>query len=247
MNTIIAIANQKGGTAKTTSTAALGVVLSRRGVPVHLVDLDPQANLSQAFGATDSSDRLYHAISQHAELPIVRLADDLTVSPASLELAKLETELLVELGREWFLKTALAKTVPRLPDDVVVLIDCPPSLGVLSVNALVAADRLLVVVQPGGFELQALLHLDWTVREIQRRVNADLRMLGTLLTNCQPRRSITKTIEAEIRRYHEVLGVVRTDAQLLYATTEQRLLTLTRSRAMDDYAHAADHILEAAR
>jgi chromosome partitioning protein len=243
MKTIIAIANQKGGTAKTTSTAALGVQLARRGVPVHMVDMDPQANLSQAFGVTDSSDRLYHAISQRAQAPVVQLTERLTISPASVELARLESELLTEVGREWFLKTALMKT-DELSKQTIVLIDCPPSLGVLSVNALVASNQLLVVVQPGGFELQALLRLHWTVQAIQQRANADLRMLGTLLTNCQSRRKITKTMESEIRRHQPVIGTIRADAQLLYATTEQTLLTLKRSRAMDDYARAADRILE---
>jgi chromosome partitioning protein len=108
-------------------------------------------------------------------------AERLTISPASVELARLESELLTEVGREWFLKTALMKT-DELREQTIVLIDCPPSLGVLSVNALVASDQLIVVVQPGGFELQALLRLHWTVQAIQQRANADLRMLGTLLS-----------------------------------------------------------------
>ena len=134
---IIAIANQKGGTAKTTSTAALGVLLSRRGTPVHLIDMDPQASLSRAFGVADQGDRLYSALTDRAGLPVQRIHQTLTLTPSSIELFRAETELLSEPGREWFLKTCLEKT--PLLQNTVVLLDCPPSLGVLAVNCLAAA------------------------------------------------------------------------------------------------------------
>ena len=107
---IIAIANQKGGTAKTTSTAALGVLLSRQGTPVHLVDMDPQASLTRAFGITDKTDRLYNALTDRAGLPVERIAETLTITPSTIELFRAETELLSEPGREFFLKTCLEKT-----------------------------------------------------------------------------------------------------------------------------------------
>ena len=119
----IAIANQKGGTAKTTTTAALGVLLSRAGIDVHLVDMDPQASLSLAFGKQDDRERLYNSIRQRAELPIEQISTHLTLSPGSIELARLETELLNETSREHFLRTCFHRTalagrdrcVDRLP------------------------------------------------------------------------------------------------------------------------------------
>ena len=89
---------QAGGTAKTTTTAALGVLLSRRGIPVHLVDMDPQASLTRAFGLTDLADRLYNALSNRAGLPVEMVSEGLTLTPSTVELCHAETELLTEPG-----------------------------------------------------------------------------------------------------------------------------------------------------
>ena len=123
---------QKGGTAKTTSTAALGVLLSRQGTPVHLVDMDPQASLTRAFGVIDETDRLYNSLTDRARLPVEKIAENLTVTPSTIELFRAETDLLSEPGREFFLKTCLEKMA--IPENAVVFVDCPPSLGVLAVN-----------------------------------------------------------------------------------------------------------------
>jgi chromosome partitioning protein len=230
----IAIANQKGGTAKTTSTATLGLLLSRQGTPVHLVDMDPQASLSRAFGVIDETDRLYNSLTDRAGLPVVGIAHNLTISPSTIELFRAETELLSEPGREFFLKTCLAKT--RLPENAVVLIDCPPSLGVLAVNCLTAAGGLITVVQPGGFELHALVHLQITLDAIQQRVNPDLHVLGAIITNAHHRRSITGQVMQEVSRIYAVLGTIRTDARLLYATSSGTLHRLKNSKALEDYS-----------
>ena len=237
---IIAIANQKGGTAKTTTTAVLGMLLSREGFRVHLVDVDPQASLTRTFGQEDTTGRMYASLTQRAELPVEHVSDRLTITPSSIELSRAETELITELGREYFLRTALGRT--DLPDDSVVLLDCPPSLGVLAVNCLCAAGGLIVVVQPGGFELHAVIHLDMTIRAIQRQANPDLTVLGTILTNCHKRRAITGRIEEEIAQLHNILGSVRADARLLYATTAGTLVKLRRSNALDDYAQVAERL-----
>ena len=118
----IAIANQKGGTAKTTTAAALGVLLSRAGVDVHLVDMDPQASLSLAFGIQDDEEKLYNSIRQRAGLPVQEIADHLTISPGSIEMARLETELISETSREHFLRTCFLNS--DLSSNRVVLIDC---------------------------------------------------------------------------------------------------------------------------
>lgn len=123
---------QTGGTAKTTTTAALGVLLSRLGLRVHLVDMDPQASLTQTFGQSDPADRLYVSLKDRAGLPICEVAPNLTLTPGRLTLSRAESELLTEIGREHFLRTALGRTV--LPDNTVTLLDCPPSLGVLAVT-----------------------------------------------------------------------------------------------------------------
>jgi chromosome partitioning protein len=112
---------QAGGTAKTTSAAALSVLLSRQGTPVHLVDMDPQASLTRAFGVTDETDRLFNSLTDRAGLPVEKIAENLTITPSTIELFRAETELLSEPGREFFLKTCLEKT--PLPENAVVFVD----------------------------------------------------------------------------------------------------------------------------
>ena len=238
----IAIANQKGGTAKTTTTAALGVQLSRRGMPTHLIDMDPQADLTAAFGVHDVEDRLFAAIDAQEALPVVPVADNLTISPSNLQLLRAETEFLTRPSREFVLRSALANT--PLPEGVVVLIDCPPSLGVLSVASLAAADGLCIVVQPGGFELQTLVHLGQTVELLQQYVNPALQTIGTIMTNSHRRRSITDQVAQELATQYDVLSVVRADAKIVYATTAGRIHRLHRSAAMEDYQVAADRIVQ---
>lgn len=158
-------------------------------------------------------------------------------SPSSIELSRAETELLTETGREYFLRTCLERT--QLPESVVILLDCPPSLGILAVNCLATAGGLLTVVQPGGFELHALIHLEMTVRVIQERIQPDLQVLGAIVTNAHRRRAITEQVAVEVARVSPVLGIVRSDARMLYATTAGRILEITRSKALDDYARVA--------
>lgn len=236
----IAIANQKGGTAKTTSVAALGVLLSRSGLRIHLVDMDPQASLTRTFRETDTADRLYFSLKDRAGLPIIEIASNLTLTPSTLTLARAESELITETGREYFLRSALERT--ELPEDTLVLLDCPPSLGMLSVNCLSTAGGVIVVIQPGGFELHALIHLDMTIHAIQESTNPDLTVIGVIATNCHRRRIITGRVMEEIARLHHVLGAVRADARLLYATTAGTLLKLNRSNAMSDYAQIAEQL-----
>jgi len=236
----IAIANQKGGTAKTTTAAALGVLLSRAGIHVHMVDMDPQSSLSQAFGCRDAEDRLYNALTSRAGLPVDELSSTLTISPSTVELGRAETELMTEPGREYYLRTCLQST--DLPDKAVVLLDCPPSLGVLAVNCMAAAGGMLAPVQPGGFELHALAHLHMTVQTIRERLQPDLCVLGAVVANAHLRRAITDQVRDEVDRLHPVLGVVRTDAKMLYASSAGDMLRISRSRALDDYAAVAEQL-----
>lgn len=234
---VIAVANQKGGVGKTTTTAVLGTLLSRAGRQVHLIDMDPQASLTSAFGFRDDEGQLYRALSDRTALPVSALADHLTFTPSTIDLAQGETQFMAATGREYILQTCLEKT--KLADDVVVLLDCPPSLGVLAVNCLTAADRLLVVITPGGFELRALAHLHETIDVLHQKINERLQILGAVLTNCNMRRSITEQVHQEIKKHYPVLGLVRQDAQLLYATTGGQVLDLIESKALGDYEAVA--------
>ena len=223
---IIAISNQKGGTAKTTTAAAVAVLLSREGFRVHLVDSDPQASLTTAFGLSDPKGLLDEAMCRRGPLPVVKLAENLSISPSSIDLSRGETQFISEAGREYILRDCLEAT--DLGEDATVILDCPPSLGVLSIGCLTAARYACVVVQPGGFELRTLVHLDETVRMLKERVNPGLSVIGAVLTNCHRRRLITEEVNREVSKYWPVLGQVRADARLLYATTSGKVHHLTR-------------------
>jgi len=239
---VLTIGNQKGGTAKTTTAAALAVLLSRTGQPVHLIDMDPQASLTAALGQSDSDGLLYHAMSGRRALPVVRLSETLTLTPSSIDLARGETQFVNETAREYLLKSCLEKT--ELGQGTAIIVDSPPSLGVLAVNCLAAARGLAVVVQPGGFELRALAHLEEVVQLLRERVNPGLSIVGGIMTNCQSRRSINDQVREEVRRLYADLGQVRSDAKLLYATTEGSILHLKASAAMDDYADVLNRLIE---
>jgi len=237
----IAITNQKGGTAKTTSTAAIGVQLSRRGIPVHLIDMDPQADLTAAFGIDPNDSRLFDCLDTQSSLEVVKVAECLTVSPSNLQLLRAETEFLSRPSREFLLRQSIEAT--ELPDGCVVLIDCPPSLGVLSIASLSAADGACVVVQPGGFELQTLVHLGQTVELLRQYVNPHLHSIGAIVTNSHRRRAITSQVVQELSSQYAVLGTIRSDARIVYATTAGRIHRLRSSSAMEDYDHVADGII----
>jgi len=237
----IAITNQKGGTAKTTSTAALGVQLSRRGIPVHLVDMDPQADLTSAFGIDGSRSQLFDCLDDQSHLEVEKISDSLTISPSNLHLLRAETEFLSRPSREFVLRQSIINT--NLAKNTIVLVDCPPSLGVLSVASLVAADGLCVVVQPGGFELQTLVHLGQTAELLRQHANPGLQTVGAIVTNSHRRRAITSQVVDELASQYTVLGTVRSDSRIVYATTAGRIHRLRTSTAMDDYDEVADRIV----
>lgn len=240
---VLAIGNQKGGTAKTTTAAALAVLLSRRGQRVHVIDMDPQASLTAAFGVSDEEGLLYQALKEKAALPVVRLSGLLTLTPSSIDLAAGENEFIGMTAREKLLKKSLEKT-ESLGQGSTIIVDSPPSLGVLSLNCLVAARALAVVVQPGGFELRALAYLEQVIQGIKEDVNPGLMVAGAVMTNYQPRRAINDQVRAEMQRHYTDLGQVRSDSKMLYATTEGSILQLKISSAMDDYEQVLNKLIE---
>jgi chromosome partitioning protein len=239
---ILAVVNQKGGVGKTTTTAALGVLLARQGRGVHLVDMDHQADLTSAFGHSDPEGLLYRALTERGPLPVVPLGDHLTLTPSSIDLAGGETQFVAAVGREYLLKTSLSKA--KLPKGTTVLIDCPPSLGILTSNCLAVADALIVVVKPGGFEMRAVATLEELVNTYREQVNPGLTIAGVIMTEVHPRRAINDAVEEEIGRLYPVLGKIRAESELMYATSEGRILKLNRSKALDDYALAAEKLKE---
>jgi chromosome partitioning protein len=238
MKTVIAIANQKGGVGKTTTTCALGVMLARAGERVHLIDMDPQSNLTSSFGARDPEGELYKSLRDEQPLPIVQLDEHLSITPSSAALARGESEFLAEPAvSQFLLQASLAKT--DLDPNTIVLLDCPPSLGVLSINCLAAADRLLVAVHPGRFELDGLKRLHATVDRIKQKINPNLQTIGVVLTNCDLRKKITMLVLERLTAVYPVLGMIRRDAQLQYACGDGTIRFLRESHAMAEYGQVA--------
>ena len=177
----IAITNQKGGVGKTTTVANLGAALAERGKNICLIDLDPQAHLTMHFGIDPASVEIsiYDVLTAEAYLheAAVAISPKLTIIPAVIDLAGAEVELANEVGREQILRNHL-RTEP-LPYDLI-MIDCPPSLGLLTLNALSAVDEVIIPIQAHFLALQGLGRLLETVSLIQQRINPRLQVSGVI-------------------------------------------------------------------
>jgi chromosome partitioning protein len=201
MSTILAIANQKGGVGKTTTAINLGAGLGALERRVLLVDCDPQGNATRGLGVQAAAPHLYHAIS--GDVPLEQAIrstgfPNLDLVPAQRDLVGLEVELVGEAGWEGRLKGILAQVSDRYD---IILLDCPPSLGHLTVNALAAADGVLVPLQCEYFALEGISELMSTVKRIQGGVNPHLGIAGILLTMYDDRTNLSKDVADEVRRH----------------------------------------------
>jgi chromosome partitioning protein len=215
---IIAFANQKGGVGKTTTTINLGAYLAARGHRVLIIDLDPQANTTSGLGRRAPDGRTTYEVllgAVRAEDAIIPGgAPDLWLIPAGPALAGADVELVPLPHREFFLRRALQgqDTAPDVPRSTLrvphteerfayVLIDCPPSLGLLTINALTAADEVIVPVQCEYLALEGLGHLARTLELVRRQLNPRLRLRGLLLTMYDARTNLAAQVVEEVRRH----------------------------------------------
>lgn len=200
---IIAIINQKGGVGKSTTAINLGAALGEMGKQVLLVDLDPQGNCSSGLGVEKSliQQCIYDVLLNDVpleEVIIPDIAEGLDIAPATINLAGAEVELVSEMARENRLKDAVGGMRGKYD---FILIDCPPSLGLLTVNALVAAEKLLIPIQCEFYALEGVTKLLESMKRVKSRLNPTLDIYGILLTMYDSRTTLSKQVVDEVREY----------------------------------------------
>lgn len=216
---IISFLNHKGGVGKTTSAINIGAGLAKLGKKVLLIDADPQANLSQSLGYTSDEletlyDNISDAIEGKSDLSVYNRKDKLDVVPSSLDLSAAEIRLLSETGREYFLK-GLIEPLKKKYDYI--LIDCAPSLGVMSLNALSASDKVIIPVQTQVLALNGMKTLLEVIYKVQKRTNPSLDIMGFLLTMVDSRTALNKQVVEDMRKAHGekvFKGVIRMNITL---------------------------------
>ncbi len=204
MGKVIAVANQKGGVGKTTSSINIAAGLSYLNKKVLLIDLDPQGNATQGVGASRESfkkttyDFLLGSSEPHSIIKTIKLPP-LDLIPATIDLAGADLEMAeFKVGREKYLQ----KRLDLIKDDYdYVIIDCPPSLGLLNTNALTAADSVIIPVQCEYYALEGLTQLLSTIRLVQRLFNPELKIEGVLLTMFDSRTKLSVEVQQEVRKY----------------------------------------------
>ncbi len=206
---VLAIANQKGGVGKTTTAINLGTALAAIGEEVLIIDLDPQGNASTGLGIDRRSRRYstYDVLAGETALRdaiVATAVPRLYIAPSTLDLTGLELEIGQARDRAYRLRNALAPLKTRVPDQTnftYVLVDCPPSLNLLTVNAMAAAHAILVPLQCEFFALEGLSQLLKTVDSVREQLNPDLTIHGIVLTMFDPRNNLAMQVVADVRQF----------------------------------------------
>jgi chromosome partitioning protein len=246
MSKVIAVSNHKGGVGKTTSTINIGVGLSQAGKKVLLIDLDPQANLSQSLRVTGSDKDIYGSLKGKYALSPINVMEGLDVIPSTLDLSGVEIELSGEAGREFILKELIEKVKGNYD---FILIDSPPSLGLLTINSLTASDYVIIPLQSEYLALQGLTKLVEIIEKVKARLNNNLEIGGVFVTQYDSRKVLNRNVLETIEKHftHKVFHTkVRNNIALAEAPTKG--LDIFRydssSYGAEDYKSLSNEILE---
>ena len=249
MTRTIAILNHKGGVGKSTTTANLSAALRLKRKKVLAIDLDGQANLTESFGLSIEAERtVYGAMCGQYPLPLVKLDNGITVVPSCLDLSAAESELINEPGRELILKGLIKKTIDTQPCDYV-LIDCPPSLGLLTLNALTAADYIIIPVQAQFLAMRGMAKIMNIVRIVKERLNDRLGIGGIVITQFNRRKTLNRSVSELIAdRFCDKVfkTVIRDNVALAEAPVNGKTIFEynPKSNGANDYMSLAKEVLK---
>ena len=248
---VISIANQKGGVGKTTTSVNLGACLAHIGKKVLLVDIDPQGNATSGAGVEkgDVQQCIYDVLVDDLELDAViqiTAVENLHVVPATIQLAGAEIELVPTISREVRLKKAIDQVKDRYD---YILIDCPPSLGLLTLNSLTASDTVLIPVQCEYYALEGLSQLLNTVRLVQKHLNSDLLIEGVLLTMLDARTNLGLQVIQEVKKYFQnkvFKTIIPRNVRLGEAPSHGKPITVydPKSKGAEVYLELAKEVME---
>ena len=231
---IISIANHKGGVGKTTTSVNLAAGLAQAGYKVLLIDLDPQANASFALGLKKQDQTIYQVLAFQDDIrKMIQEVEDFDLVPSSVHLAGFEKNN--EVGKEFILQEAL-ENVAELYDYIV--IDCPPSLGALTISALTASEFVIIALQPESLALQGMADFIRILRTVKTRMNQQLELLGIIITNYDSRKVLHRDVmELAKERYGEAI----------FQTTIRGNVALAECQSMGQHIFAYDETCNGAK
>lgn len=246
MAKVISISNHKGGVGKTTSAINIGAALNNLGKKVLLIDLDPQANLTQSLGFTNQQITIYGALKGEHKLEPISIVKGFDIVPSTLDLSGAEIELSSEPGREYILKE-LIENIKSSYDYVI--IDSPPSLGLLTINSFTAADEIIIPLQAQFLAMQGLTKLVEVVEKIKTRLNKGLKIGGVFITQYDSRKVLNRDVNETINEHFksEVFKTKVRDNIALAEAPAQGLDIFrynAKSNGAEDYLALAKEILK---